>query len=140
MALRSQIPQVGMGGPTVLPGGTPPYAPPQAAPTDYLPPQMQLPQFRAQPVGLGRMPNMQNQMLSSVLRPFGQPNWGLGQVNPSFLTNQYPLAGGAWPGGGNYQPPPQINPQLGATLMGGGLGLNPRFTIPGKVPMGIGAA
>lgn len=82
-------PPVGVSGPTQIPNGPPGYAPPQ----------VQMPALLANPTpqGLGGMPMIRDRMMASTLAPFAQPNWGVPQVDPRFLTRQMPLTGGATP-------------------------------------------
>lgn len=73
-----------------------PIAPPSSAGVSFQPPQLQLPPWLPPTLG-GGMPGIRSRMLGSVLAPFGQPNWGIPQVNPQYLTQSMPVAGGAIP-------------------------------------------
>lgn len=155
------VPALGMPG-----GGLgQPTGPPMAGPPQYLPPTLQLPAPRppnmrggwqsAVPLdqfggpagpdiplnrtgGLGRpvMPSIRDRAMQTVLQPFTQPNWGLGQVDPRYLTQQMPLPGGATPqgivmapqaggggGGAVALPPPAMAGGLGMTIP-----IDPRLT------------
>lgn len=47
--------------------------------------------------GLGGMPLVRDRMMASTMSPFAQPNWGIQQVNPAYLTQTVRLPGGATP-------------------------------------------
>jgi hypothetical protein len=91
--------------PGAAPGQTPtPIAPPPSIPNPaagpaYAPPQVQIPAMLANPQmqGLGGMPMIRDRMMASTLSPFAQPNWGIQQVNPAYLTQTVRLPGGATP-------------------------------------------
>lgn len=71
----------------------------QLGPPAFTPPQVQVPRLLQNPTpqGLGGMPMTRDRMMANVLAPFAQPNWGIPQVDPRYLTQQMPLAGGATP-------------------------------------------
>lgn len=87
------------------PGATPtpmPYQPPvpQQLPqgqASFAPPAVAMPQMLPNPTpqGLGGMPLVRDRMMSQVMAPFAQPNWGVPQVPPQYLTQQMPLPGGS---------------------------------------------
>lgn len=81
-----------------------PIAPPSSVPSStgasaFGPPQVQVPQLLANPTpqGLGGMPMIRDRMMANTLAPFAQANWGVPQVDPRYLTQNVPLAGGATP-------------------------------------------
>lgn len=103
------------------PGPLPtPVAPPTAIPSPasgppaYAPPQVQMPALLAnpQPQGLGGMPLVRDRMMASTMSPFGQPNWGIQQVNPAYLTQTVRLPGGATPEGIVASTPVSSEPAL----------------------------
>lgn len=50
-----------------------------------------------QPQGLGGMPLIRDRMMANTMAPFAQPNWGIQQVNPAYLTQTVRLPAGATP-------------------------------------------
>lgn len=100
------------GGPTPTPIAPPTNIPnPAAGPPAYAPPQVQMPALLAnpQPQGLGGMPLVRDRMMSSTMSPFAQPNWGIQQVNPAYLTQTVRLPGGATPEGIVTNPTPSAS-------------------------------
>lgn len=83
--------------PTPTPIAPPPSIPnPTAGPPAYAPPQVQMPALLAnpRPQGLGGMPLIRDRMMATTMTPFAQPNWGIQQVNPAYLTQTVRLPGG----------------------------------------------
>lgn len=75
--------------PTAIPG-------PTSGPPAFAPPQVQMPAMlqNPQPQGLGGMPLIRDRMMGATMSPFAQPNWGIQQVDPTYLTQQMRLPGG----------------------------------------------
>ena len=112
-------------GPT--PVAPPPSIPAPAGTPAYAPPQVQMPALLANPQmqGLGGMPLVRDRMMASTMSPFAQPNWGIQQVNPAYLTQTVRLPGGATPA----DPVVETMPALGF----GGPGANQyQFGLGGK--------
>jgi hypothetical protein len=68
----------------------------------YHPPQILAPQLLQGPnrtPNQNQMPLLAHQAFAQVLAPFQQPNWGLQQVNPAFLTGEARFANGQVPDG-----------------------------------------
>jgi hypothetical protein len=129
------------------PGPLPtPVAPPTAIPAPmngppgYAPPQVQMPQMLAnpQPQGLGGMPLIRDRMMAATMSPFAQPNWGIQQVNPAYLTQQMRLPGGATPADAMASQMPAMGiGGPGASQLPVGLG---GLRIPRRPVMGMGTA
>lgn len=85
--------------PIAPPPSIPSPGSPGAGPPAFTPPQVQMPALlqNPQPQGLGGMPLIRDRMMATTMSPFASPNWGIQQVNPMYLTQQMPLAGGATP-------------------------------------------
>lgn len=123
-----------------IPGGAPtttgqPQAPPAVLPpaqATYAPPQVQMPQLLPNPTpqGLGGIPMTRDRTMSQVMAPFAQPNWGVPQVDPRYLTQIARLAGGTTP--------PNVMLTGGAPTMGFG-GPPPMLGNPaaGQAPPGM---
>lgn len=123
-----------------IPGGQPtttgqPQAPsgiPPPAQATYAPPPVQAPPLLQNPTpqGLGGMPMTRDRMMSQVMAPFAQPNWGVPQVDPRYLTQIARLPGGTTPpnvmltggapmvGFGGPSPPMLGNPGVGVAPPG----------------------
>jgi hypothetical protein len=108
----------------------------------YAPPQVQVPQLLANPTpqgaGLGGMPLVRDRMMTNVLTPFASANWGVPQVNPTYLSQTVPLPGGATPADAMIgRAPPLGLGGPGAYQLPMGLGSTMR--IPRQPPIGPGS-